>query len=128
MCTITELYQRPVTKGNLASLSPDTAFTLSTKRPALLEWPTDFPHNLPPKPRAKKDEVPKPTPAELETCDHAALDQLNLVDSPLDKIAIAEGVILTGKGNPGFDLVYFEETNGMQPLLSSLLIVTNLCL
>lgn len=113
MRTITDLYQRPVPKGDLASLSPDTTFTLSTKSVTLLEWPTDFPQDLPQKPRAKKDEVPKPTPKELEKRDHTALDQLELVDPPKGKSAVAQSVIVAGKNNPGFDLVYFERTDGM---------------
>jgi hypothetical protein len=116
MCTITDLYQRPVAKGNPISLSPDTAFTLSTKSVTLLEWSTDFPQDLPQKPRAKKDKISKPTPKELEKHNCEALNQLELVDPPKGKSAVVQSTIMAGKNNPGFDLVYFEQTNsnGMQ--------------
>jgi hypothetical protein len=121
VCTITDLYQRPVAKGNLTSLSPDTTFTLSAKSVTLLEWPTHFPQDLPQKPRAKKGEEPKPTLEELEKRDREALDQLDLVDPPKDKSTVAQSVIVAGKNNPGFDLVYFEQANnnGMQSLYLS---------
>jgi hypothetical protein len=112
VCTITDLYQRPVAKGNPASLSPDTAFTLSAKSVTLLEWPTHFLQDLSQKSRAKKDETPKPTPEELEKRDRKVLDQLDLVDPPKGKSTVAQSVIVAGKNNPGFDLVYFEQTNG----------------
>jgi hypothetical protein len=111
VCTITDLYQRSVTKSNPTSLSPDTAFTLSAKSMTLLEWPTHFPQDLPQKPRVKKDKDPKPTPEELEKRDRKALDQLDLFDPPKGKTAVTQSVIEAGKNNPGFDLVYFEQTN-----------------